>query len=539
MSSTFQRTFQHLAAANNTLHGPPPLIPAPSVQVPQPTAPPAPAPSAPAPSATAPTPPSQLEFINSTRGKPKLVHGGYIYVYHKDRSNGNIAWRCEQYSKPASTRCSAAAVTTGKSSSSTLEITTIHPLPGVSLHRTAKPHKIVLNNLQNVTEMTNNSLPESSSMKKTVQRQRKRDNLAANPDLALACDRSLLLLQIPPTLLSAWKVFDSGPSSTRVIILTTEPNLDFLCQSMRWCGDGTFKAAPELFTQLHGMKSGYTVPCVYALLPNKRKESYVQLFRQVKSWLDVAGRQWSFESFLSDYEQGAYNAVLDVFPGIGEEGSFFHLYKRLDFQVKRLGLMTKYLTDDDFKLRVKMLSALAFVPVSDVVANFESLATTFLNDELPLLGYFESTWIGQSVGGRRLPPMFSHHMWNVLDRAGTGSTRTTNALESFHHSFNSLLSCIHPAVWKLLESLEAQQNQTPVYTVLYTVLYQGSKCRGSRCPTLFPKLDIWTPVSTVLYTVIPGVQMSGVQMSGSRCRGFRCRGSRCRGSRCPIPKWSN
>ena len=178
-----------------------------------------------------------------------------------------------------------------------LEITTIHPLPGVSLDRTAKPHKIVLNNLQNVTEMTNNSLPEDSSMKKTVQRQRKRDNLAANPDLALACDRSLLLLQIPPTLLSAWKVFDSGPSSTRVIILTTEPNLDFLCQSMRWCGDGTFKAAPELFTQLHGMKSGYTVPCVYALLPNKRKESYVQLFRQVKSWLDVAGRQWSFESF--------------------------------------------------------------------------------------------------------------------------------------------------------------------------------------------------------------------------------------------------
>ena len=283
MSSTFQRTFQHLAAANNTLHGPPPLIPAPSVQVPQPTAPPAPAPdapapSAPAPSATAPTPSSQLEFINSTRGKPKLVHGGYIYVYHKDKSNGNIAWRCEQYSKPASTRCSAAAVTNRKSSSSTLEYARDHNHPCstgrvgaykvkgnlktvASQDRTAKPHKIVLNNLQNVTEMTNNSLPEDSSMKKTVQRQRKRDNLAANPDLALACDRSLLFLQIPPTLFSAWKVFDSGPSSTRVIILTTEPNLDFLCQSMRWCGDGTFKAAPELFTQLytiHGMKSGYT-----------------------------------------------------------------------------------------------------------------------------------------------------------------------------------------------------------------------------------------------------------------------------------------
>ena len=36
--------------------------------------------------------------------------------------------------------------------------------------------------------------------------------------------------------------------------------------------------------------------------------------------------------------------------------------------------MPKYQTDDDFKLRVKILSALAFVPVSDVVPNFESLA---------------------------------------------------------------------------------------------------------------------------------------------------------------------
>ena len=60
------------------------------------------------------------------------------------------------------------------------------------------------------------------------------------------------------------------------------------------------------------------------------------------------------------------------------------------------------------------------------------------------------------------------------------------------------------------------------------MLYQGSRCRGSRCPTLFPKLDIWTPASTVLYTV----QYRGSRCRGSRCRGSRCRGSRCRGSRC-------
>ena len=69
--------------------------------------------------------------------------------------------------------------------------------------------------------------------------------------------------------------------------------------------------------------------------------------------MGVGNRQWIFETFLSDYKQGAFKAMLEVFPDIGEEGCFFHLYKRLDFQVKELGLMAKYRQDDAFKLRVK------------------------------------------------------------------------------------------------------------------------------------------------------------------------------------------
>ena len=115
------------------------------------------------------------------------------------------------------------------------------------------------------------------------------------------------------------------------------------------------------------------------------------------------------------------------------------------------------------------------------------------------------------------------------------------------HAFQYFGTKLHPGQKLTHPTGPVSATWTPVSTVLYTVLYQGSRCRGSRCPTLFPKLDIWTPVSTVLYTVIPGVQMSGVQVQcrgsrcrgsrcrGSRCRGSRCRGSRCRGSRCPIP----
>ncbi len=122
--------------------------------------------------------------------------------------------------------------------------------------------------------------------------------------------------------------------------------------------------------------------------------------------------------------------------------------------------MIKYSQDLEFRIRVNKLAALAFLPVADVIPAFESLSTTFLNDDLSLVSYFETTWIGRPVGGRRLAPMFPLHMWNVLDRCSTGSTRTTNSLEAFHHTFNAILASQHPTIWKLLLSLEKQQNLT-------------------------------------------------------------------------------
>ena len=155
-------------------------------------------------------------------------------------------------------------------------------------------------------------------------------------------------------------------------------------------------------------------------------------------------------------------AMTDVFPGVGNDGCFFHLSKRLECHVKQLGLTVKYTDNVAFRIRVncKVPRCTGFLPVTDVIPAFESLAITFLNDELPLLSSFETTWIEQPAGGRRLAPTFPHQMWNVSDRASTGSTRTTNSLEAFHHTFNALVSCQHPTVWKLLLALEKQQNLT-------------------------------------------------------------------------------
>ena len=151
-----------------------------------------------------------------------------------------------------------------------------------------KPHKIVADGLLDTARDVQHHLPPRTSLKRMIQKTRKKHALTTNPHLALACDRNLISLFIPVDLLQSWKYFDSGPGMDRILMLTTDENLDFLCQSVRLCGDGTFKAAPKLWTQLytiHGQKNGFTVPCVFALLPDKHKETYTRLFRQLKSWL--------------------------------------------------------------------------------------------------------------------------------------------------------------------------------------------------------------------------------------------------------------
>ena len=84
--------------------------------------------------------------------------------------------------------------------------------------------------------------------------------------------------------------------------------------------------------------------------------------------------------------------------------------------------MPKYRQDDAFKLQVEKLAALAFILVSDLVATFESLPTSFLNDELRLLVYFENTWIGQSAG--KIPS-------NLSTREKTRNKRIQNLVASY------------------------------------------------------------------------------------------------------------
>ena len=93
-----------------------------------------------------------------------------------------------------------------------------------------------------------------------------------------------LLFQIPdPYNLSStgnqFIFYDNGRQDRLNIFGTTE-SIGFIEDSHDWFMDGTFSVTPRGFAQLytfHGLGNGRNVVGIYALLVNKRVDTYVEL----------------------------------------------------------------------------------------------------------------------------------------------------------------------------------------------------------------------------------------------------------------------
>ena len=161
--TTTQSTSQLVANAPSAASQPPPLQPAPSTASQPPPLQPTPSTSQPSSPPLLPSPPTlqqapssssqpaaptmptlqaaptpsaptdtTIQIIQSERKKPKLVHCGFSYSYHKTRANGNILWRCDLNNKAARTKgiaCNSTSLTTGDTPSSTLVYTRPHSHP--------------------------------------------------------------------------------------------------------------------------------------------------------------------------------------------------------------------------------------------------------------------------------------------------------------------------------------------------------------------------------------------------------------------------
>jgi hypothetical protein len=234
-----------------------------------------------------------------------------------------------------------------------------------------------------------------------------------------------------------------------------------LQQHDHWFIDGTFAVAPELFYQvytIHVLVDNSAVPLVYALLPDKTEATYERVFRklvELRSALNPA-------TIMADFERASLNACAAVFPAARLTGCLFHLGQSLWRRVQEEQLTATYRDDEDFRLNVKMLLALSFVPCPNVVGAFENLVATFDDIMTPMVDYWEDNYVGRMRRNRRGNPRFPIVLWNVYDRLADGLPRTNNSVKAWHRSFQRTIDCHHPSLFKLIEQFRKEQDHVEI-----------------------------------------------------------------------------
>ena len=119
------------------------------------------------------------------------------------------------------------------------------------------------------------------------------------------------------------------------------------------------------------------IPCVYAVLPNKRTDTYRTLFRQLLE----AEPDLQPESILTDFEIGAITAARETFPETNLQGCFYHIAQCVYQKVQTLGLATDYSEEEELSVHVWVIPAVAFVPQEDTVQAFDVLRDEMNGDD--------------------------------------------------------------------------------------------------------------------------------------------------------------
>ncbi|KAH7710651.1 hypothetical protein AAVH_22058 [Aphelenchoides avenae] len=252
---------------------------------------------------------------------------------------------------------------------------------------------------------------------------------------------------------------DSGKEDANRFIVIGRQSVSEHAQSItKIYTRGSFKVAPSLFYQLLvvlGRRDGYIDPIFYALLPDKRQESYIRLFATLKHlYPSLKPSRISM-----DFENALINAGRECFPDSNLEGSLFDLLQKVERQLQINGLMVKYDKDPEFARAARKIVALAYVPSARVNSAFKRLRQTAPHDLRPVLDWFETYFIGHERRGIHREPAFPVALWSVHDRVQEeGNERATLARgEELHHRMHDTFDGSEPNFFRFVNNLRSFQ----------------------------------------------------------------------------------
>ena len=432
-----------------------------------------------------------LELIKSSWGKDLLIVDNCTFRVEKVVKERTI-WKCTEYKK---NRCLARCHTVRDA-----VVKQMGDHNHVPSKAKVEARKVMLNVKESASSSTMSTkalvdqetctavpstvgqLPGIENIKQTVRRVRRKAQ-APYPNPTSLDD--LVFPEACKTTISGepFLSFDSGQGTPRFVIFATERGLDLLNRCDEWYCDGTFKVSPPLFNQLytiHGLKFGTVFPAVYVLMSDRSASTYILVLTELKKMRSTLNPR----RVTTDFEQASLLAFRTVLPGTVQAGCFFHFSQCLWRKIQQIPeIARKYVDDPEFALGVRLLAAVAFVPIDSVIPVFEELLeSVFFQDNADVLrdfvNYFEDTWIGRPGRRRgRAAPIFPIQLWNVHERVIDNVARTNDHGEGWDRGFSSLLAASHPSIWRFVEGLKKEENLNKVRLEQFNA---GEEHRGGR-----------------------------------------------------------
>ena len=237
-------------------------------------------------------------------------------------------------------------------------------------------------------------------------------------------------------------------SAGRVLVWSSDTQLELLFGSEKLHMDGTFSSSPSIFEQVFIIQAflyGTCVPVVYALLPDRKAIIYVHLLNVLSDEARKRDKKFDPSLIMTDFEPGIAKAIsLEFSEKTIQKGCFFHFCQSIYRHVQKLGLSTTYLENMTIRSTIRQMMALALVPETHVTSLYADLCQELDDVErlelFNLFKYFSDYW------------MRHVSTWNVYDV----SDRTNNYSEGYNNRFKKRLQKTHPNVWLFIDSIRKE-----------------------------------------------------------------------------------
>lgn len=438
-----------------------------------------------------------MEIIDSNKRGSKICYNGFMYTKHVTRKT-KLWWKCV---KRSSGHCRGSMTTNlqrenpeiGQPHNHAPDQTQIRLakvrnwMKDQAANTRDKPAQIFSHGVSQCDDDVHSLIPSADICKRTLRNQR-----PTPPVPRLLKDLGELPTEFTQTVgpnPEEFLLYDNGPNANnRILVFGTSDGLSLLAGADTLYMDGNFAMAPNIFKQIYVIRVPFgdtAVTSVYALLPNKTRATYEELFQAIVDKCADLNYYINVQTVVTDFEDGVLRAVLAVFGrDVESKGCFYHLTQSTWRKIQELGLGTQYNINAEFRLFCGMIDALAFLPLEDVDEGMRYLKTVIPQDPPEaeeLLMYFDCTYVIGSfrliqqpvamssdalmpLRMRHVPPMFAPHLWNVHDATMNNNARTNNICEGWNNKFFNLVGHYHPSVWRVIEWF--QREEATVSTII-------------------------------------------------------------------------